>query len=67
MRKLLLVAAALSALGSPVYAANDGCGVSASAPCHPNNGYGNGGGDGTPGKSGDANGGKKCGTPDVKC
>ena len=43
------------------------CGVSPSSPCKPNNGYGNGGGDGTPGGSGGSPGGGKCGVPDKKC
>ena len=45
------------------------CGVSPSSPCKPNNGFGNGGGDGTPGGSGGSPGGKKCGPlpSDPKC
>jgi hypothetical protein len=41
--------------------------VSPSGPCQGNNGFGNGGNDGTPGASGAHPGGAKCGADGSKC
>ena len=73
--------AAVCVLGTPAFAATgmlqvfaaneiskDECGVSPNKPCHPNNGFGNGGGDGVPGNSGGKPGSTKCGPGnDTKC